>query len=551
MKESFLIVACFLYMMASADQAHGQQKFPAGSPSITAGLYAPTDLVFKLRSSPLESPFGIYFGAVFTGPDQRKISIPGFFNGDQEYIIRFCPDLTGEWQYETFSSVRQLAGLKGNMLVVNNTNPGVHGAVMIDASAPRKFRYQDGTSCFALAFEIDWLFALDLDNPASLTKTSQILDAIQANGFNQVVMNVYAYDVSWKVDENVPREYNFSKPPEMPFPGDHENPDFTSLNINFFRHLDRVMELLHNKGITAHLMIYVWNKMVNWPPKYSEADNRYFDYVIKRYQGYSNIIWDVSKEALDYGRCDIPYINERIRRIRDLDAYRRLITVHDYEYCSREDDKVDFISIQNWRSDLYSQSLEAYLKHSGKPVMNIEHGGYEDGPYLTFEGNYIDPETCLIRNYQCVFAGVYSCYYWQNTSWNVVIYDPMNPGHLFTKPRFDYYKHLQGLFTRYDFNTLSPAKPKLTTNSLIGTDNFASSGYPLTNGKDLYLFLIPAENYQCNVVLPKGDEGLLEVTWFNPFTGEYNDSGITPWTSWAGFKSPWKNTWSILIIQSL
>ncbi|MDZ7605444.1 MAG: hypothetical protein U5K79_07600 [Cyclobacteriaceae bacterium] len=99
-----------------------------------------------------------------------------------------------------------------------------------------------------------------------------------------------------------------------------------------------------------------------------------------------------------------------------MDAYNRLITVHDYEYCSREADRVDFISIQNWRSDLYSLTLEAYLKHSDKPVMNIEHGGYEEGPYLTFEGNYVNAETCLTRNYECVFAGVYSTYYWQNTS---------------------------------------------------------------------------------------------------------------------------------------
>src|SRR5690606_11877931 len=108
----------------------------------------------------------------------------------------------------------------------------------------------------------------------------------------------------------------------------NDNPDFSKLNIEFFKHFDRVMNHLYEKGIVAHLMIYVWNKEVNWPAMYSKDDNRFFDYVIKRYQGYSNMIWDVSKEALDYGRCDIPYINERIERIRRADAYNRLITVH-------------------------------------------------------------------------------------------------------------------------------------------------------------------------------------------------------------------------------
>jgi hypothetical protein len=298
-------------------------------------------------------------------------------------------------------------------------------------------------------------------------------------------------------------------------------------------------------------MIYVWNKQVNWAKMNSTADNRYFDYVIKRYQAYPNIVWDVSKEALDYGRCDIPYINERIARIRQNDAYKRLISVHDYEYCAREPDKLDFISIQNWRSDLYSLSLEALLKHNNKPVMNIEHGGYEEAPYLSFEGNYTNAEACLVRNYQCVFAGVYSSYYWQNTAWNTVIYDPFNPKHTFKKPHFDYYKHLQNLFTKYNFNTLFPYKPKLTTNSRLGLDNMSSSGYPLTNGKDLYLYFVPKENYLINVVIPEPPTKKLQIRWFNPFTGEYKEEGVTDWWLWKGYQNPWKNTEGVLILKSL
>jgi hypothetical protein len=105
------------------------------------------------------------------------------------------------------------------------------------------------------------------------------------------------------------------------------------------------------------------------------------------------------------------------------------------------------------------------------------------------------------------------------------------------------------LFTRYDFNTLSPAKPKLTTNSRIGNDNLASSSYPLTNGKDLYMYLIPAANYQINVVLPEPAGGQMEATWFNPFTGEYKDAGTSKYSMWAAYQSPWKNTYSVLILK--
>lgn len=527
----------------------GQQRFKAGIESIETEEFDPIDLVFKIKQDSKNSPYNVLLSAVFTSPQNRTLTVLGFYNDHDEYVIRFSPNELGNWSYLTSSSLPALSGINGSISVKENYNPNIHGAVTINPESPRKFSYEDGLPYFALAFELDWLFALDYGDNRDIPKTKKIIETIASEGFNQVVMNVFAYDVNWKVATNVPKEYSYGKPAYSVFKGDNQNPDFSNLNIDFFKHLDRVINHLNEKGIVAHLMIYVWNKNVNWPPMYSEEDNQFFDYVIKRYQGYSNIIWDVSKEALDYGRCDISYINERIARIRKIDAFQRLITVHDYEYCSREADQVDFISIQNWRSDLYSMSLEAYLRHGDKPVMNIEHGGYEEGPYLSFEGNYINAETCLIRNYECVFAGVYSTYYWQNTSWNIVVYDPLDEKHSFKKPRFDYYKHLHELFTRYNFNTLSPAKPKLTTNSRIGNDNLASSSYPLTDGNGLYMYLVPASNHQINVVLPEPVGGQMEATWFNPFNGDYKNAGTSKYSMWASYKSPWENTYSVLILQ--
>jgi hypothetical protein len=532
-----------------AGTTKGQERIPSTAKQKQVALYSTNDIIFRYQVRKGEDPFDVTFGAVFEGPDNSRLTINGFFNGKDEFIIRFSPMIMGSWSYHTFSSVAGLSGEKDVVEVIENNNPEVNGPVIIDPQSPQKFAFHDGTPYFALAFEIDWLFALDLNNPADIPNTRKIVEVIKKNGFNQVVMNLYAYDVKWKVGEDVPAKYNFKEPAVYPFAGTNETPDFKTLNVDFFQHLDRVIDHLHKSGIVAHMMIYVWNKEVNWPPMYSWEDNRFFDYVINRYQGYSNIIWDVSKEALDYGRCDIPYINERIERIRKSDAYSRLITVHDYEYCSREPGRVDFISIQNWRSDLYSYSLEALLLHNDKPVINIEHGGYEEGPFLSYQGNYINPEVCLIRNYQVAFAGVYSTYYWQNTAWNIVIYDPFESEHVVQKPRFDYYKHMNDLFSKYDYNKLMPAKQKLTTNSIRGMDNLSSSGYALTNGKNLYLYLVPPENHQIAAVVPEPENGMLQATWFNLFTGEYISGGTQEWGRWPNFQSPWENQYSVLILS--
>jgi hypothetical protein len=516
----------------------------------TLAQWEVVDIGFKPRKQPAGHPESLQFGAVFTGPDGQQLKIPGFYKGAQQWCVRFSAPQQGTWVYETFSSYPELAGLRGSMVVSKPPRRGQHGAVGIDPANPRKFIYEDGTPYFALAFEIDWLFALDADNPHGIPKTQQILQTVQENGFNQVVMNVYAYDVGWQKDASVPAKYEFRKPPYTVFEGTNENPVFNVLNSAFFNHFDRVIHELDQRGIIAHLMIYVWNKQVNWPAMNSVTDNQYFDHIIARYQAYPNVIWDISKEALDYGRCDIPYITERIARVRKQDAYQRLVTVHDYEYCSREPGKVDFISIQSWRSHLYPLMLEAVQRHADKPVMNIEHGGYEVGPFLSFEGNYDDPKVCLIRNYLCIFAGVYSTYYWQNTSWNIVIYDALQPEAPLPKPVFPYYKHMATLFAKYDFNQLFPVFAKITTNNRVGADNLSSNGYPLTNGSNLHLYLLPDDCKNLNVVLPRPDKGAWNVTWFNPFTGEFLDKGRENWKdTWQTFVSPWPRQYSILVLS--
>ena len=265
------------------------------------------DIAFTI-SLPLADPFDVTFGAIFRGPDDAELRIPGFYDDNQTFTLRFSPPDEGLWSFETYSNIVELAGLCGSIEAAP-PRPEQHGPIVIDAANPQHFIYADGTPYFLLAFECDWLFALADDEAQTL------LDQITANGINHVVMNVFAYDVVWPKDSTVKPEHDFSAPDVYPFGGTNDDPDFSTLNVAYFQHLDRVIAWLEARGIVAHLMIYVWNKCVNWPDMYSEADNRYFDYVIARYQAFSNVVWDVSKEALTYGRCDMEYVHERIRRV--------------------------------------------------------------------------------------------------------------------------------------------------------------------------------------------------------------------------------------------
>ncbi len=493
------------------------------------------DLTFNVPNN-IQNPFSVEFGAIFYSPEDTELKIPGFYNGNQSFLLRFSPTETGEWSFITYSSIPFLSGNRG---IINSTPPHMkrHGPIVLNKENPQHFFYQDNTPYFLLAFELDWLFALDCNNKQDIPKTKKLITEIANHGYNQIIMNVYAYDVSWDKDPSLKPEHEFGAPSIFPFAGTNNTPDFSALNVDFFKHLDRVIRYLDNQGTIAHLMIYVWNKKVNWPDMYSRADNLYFDYVIARYQAFSNVIWDISKEALGYGRCDMDYITERIQRLRRRDAYHRLLTVHDYDYCSRYPENVDFISIQNWRSSLYHNMQLVREKHGNKPIFNIEHGGYERGPYTVFNGDYIDPEVCLERNYQCIFAGTYSTYYWQCTSWNVIIPDPMSlPGS--KQPKFEYYRHLNTLFSRYDFSSFKPQ------------EQYSSSCYCLSHLNDIFLYFIPEKNYGTHVTVPEEVNKQMYVVWFNPLTGEFLEKGSVSLKKWHEFRSPWIEQMSILILQS-
>ena len=492
-----------------------------------------------IENSGTKTPFTDKFGAIFTHKNGTKQEVPGFYNGKKEWILRFSSSLEGEWTYETFSDHKKLSGKKGTVLVTKNKDNN-HGSIVIPKDNNQHFFYEDGTPYFLLAYECDWLYALDYHNEKGLPKTDHLLNLLNDNGFNQIVMNVFSYDVSWKKDTKLKDhpEHEFGGPKDIfPFLGNNDNPDFSALNPAFFQKLDRTISLMHDKRIVSHLMVYVWNKLVGLPNMDSSADNMYFDYVIKRYQAFPNVVWDISKEALFYGRADEAYINGRIERARAADKFDRLLSVHDFKFCSKYPDNVDFISTQNWVHNIYDKMYEAKTTFKNKPIFNIEHGGYEESPYEVFTGDYTNAEICLRRNYLCLFAGVYSTYYWQGASWNVIIYNPFEQPANFIKPKYEYYKHLAHFFKTFDFTKMKP------------TPWQNGSGYNLTDDKGTVLLYIHKENYGIDAGFLKKKEDNRSLQWFNTLTGEFSD--VIPMTRKGKLKSPWGNTADTIIISKL
>ena len=170
------------------------------------------DIPFKGKGK-IDKPFLVEMFCEFTRPNGSIITIPGFYNGNNEWIVRFTPEKEGMWTTLSKSSIQSLSGKK-KTIKVNGAKSGDHGGITICDADAQKLCYDDGMPYNIVANEVDWLFALDYGD-AELPKTKKIVKDLASNGFNQIIMNVYAYDLDWQQSEDIDPKWDFGSKKEI------------------------------------------------------------------------------------------------------------------------------------------------------------------------------------------------------------------------------------------------------------------------------------------------------------------------------------------------
>lgn len=380
---------------------------------------------FSFQAAAAGNPFDVELTGEFTGPEGIHIGVPGFYDGEGRWIIRFSPTREGEWTMSTRSPLAALNGkTEAGIRCLPNRHKAIHGGLLVDPAHPYHFVYEDGARYFLLGYEADWLWGADMLDP-DRKLMRRLIDQMAGRGFNHVIVNVYAYDTGWSKGRE--HAWDWGPAPVYPWEGTNAKPDHSRLNPKFFQLYDRMMSELRDKGLVAHIMLKVYNKQVNWPEKYSRDEERYFRYVVARYQAYSNVVWDFSKEA--HNERDFGLQRRLMELVRASDAYRRLLTTHDDDafYWTPEFNKaIDFRTDQQhtfWPETIaFDRSIRAY------PVLNSEFG-YERGveTFPTYRVVHEWQEQ-LRRAWLIYLAGGYGVYYYHNTAWDVVKPDPEPPG---------------------------------------------------------------------------------------------------------------------------
>ncbi|HEX2032992.1 MAG TPA: DUF5060 domain-containing protein [Chloroflexota bacterium] len=389
--------------------------------------FHPFDLRFRGPAGTEGNPFLTEVRALLQGPDGRATAVPGFYDGEGTWIVRVCPDAAGTWRYVTDSAAPELDGQEGTLECVPNANPRVHGALRVDPAHPHHFVYQDGTRPFVLGYEANWLWALGF-LPDGESRLRRFAARIADHGFNHVFVNAYAHDTRWCEGRTSADDYG--PPPAYAWEGTNEAPDHRRPNVAYWRTFDVMMRALFEQGLSAHIYLRVYNKRVTWPANRSLADDLYFKYVVARYQGFSNVVWDFSKES--YNEPDKAYLESRLSLIRGYDGYGRLLTTHDddlFDTDPRYIGRTDFVTDQH-HFDLGATAIQRRGLRAA-PYLNEEFA-YECGPGGLDDKTYGRSNTAeehALRSWEVVFGGAYPGYYYTYTAWDVIRSDDEPPGY--------------------------------------------------------------------------------------------------------------------------
>jgi PKD repeat protein len=305
----------------------------------------------------------VQWSAIFTHGDQR-ITVPGFWDGENHYKIRFSPPVAGEWRYETKSNAPELNGKSGHFTATVPTGNN-HGPLEVF----QKFylRHADGTphhsfgtTCYVWTHQTPEL-------------QEQTLRTLARSPFNKIRFCIFPK--SYTYNRNEPDRFPFQKRADGTF-------DFTRPDPLFWRHLEQRILDLQQLGIQADLIL--WHPYDRWgfADMGAEHDDRYLRYAIARLGAYRNVWWSLANEfdlmapgAMANHRGDKQTADwDRFFRIlQQEDPHQRLRGIHNCRgFYDHTQPWVTHVSVQH--GDLL-RVLDWRLQYQ-KPVV-VDECGYE------------------------------------------------------------------------------------------------------------------------------------------------------------------------------
>lgn len=295
--------------------------------------------------------------------DGHGLDVPGFYDGDGVYRIRFMPTDEGTWRYVTQSNAPALDGVAGQVNV-GPAKPGDHGPVR---ASGLHFRYADGSRYINIGTTA---YVWNLQGEAL---EQQTLATLAEAPFTKIRMCVFPKH--YRYNQNEPALYPFSLVTRgtSTWPATIEQSgwqfDFDRFEPAYFRHLERRISDLASLGIQADLILLHPYDRWGFSQMSAEQDDRYLRYLVARLAAFPNVWWSMANEYDFMFSKTLDDWNRMIDVVVQADPSGHLLSVHNgfgpFDYA---DKRLTHVSIQRPQTD----RIALWREEFGKPVSDDE-----------------------------------------------------------------------------------------------------------------------------------------------------------------------------------
>ncbi len=372
-KTALLILVCHWFAAVSACPAASVEQW---------GLFE-----VELTGPADGNPFlDVELSAVFTR-DSTSVTVPGFYDGNGIYRVRFMPGQPGEWRYVTRSNRSDLSAHSGSVTVVP-AGPGNHGPVSVRNDY--HFVHADGTPFHPLGTTAyTWTHRTD-------ELEEQTLRTLAVSPFNKLRMAVLPQDFGLK----------FTPPPRFPFEGNPPRDwDTSRFNPEFFQHLEKRVGQLRDIGIECDLILFhPYGKTWGLHELDAVTDDRYVRYVVARLAAYRNIWWSLANE-FDFVPTKRDSDWDRLfQLVQQEDPFGHLRSIHNgNRFYNYNLPWVTHVSMQNGNA-LVEPGRAEILRVYNKPVI-VDEARYE-GNFMRWAA--LSGEEMVHRFWVATVAGIYA-----------------------------------------------------------------------------------------------------------------------------------------------
>ena len=373
-----------LFRFAAISAAFLLGPLPRGLPAPEGGVERWGLYEVELHGPAAGNPFtDVIVGARFSHAS-LDIQVPGFYDGNGAYRIRFMPPEDGDWGYSTASNIPSLNGKTGRFQV-HRPSPGNHGPVRVAHGT--HFAYADGTPYWELGTTCySWAFAGDASE-------AETLRTLSASPFNKLRMCLLPQDFM----------------PEERFPYEGSPPrawDTSRFNPAFFRHLEARIADLQRLGIEADLILFhPYDHRWHFSDLSPAEDERYVRYAVARFAAYRNVWWSLANEY-DFIRSKrLPEWDHLFETVAGADPYGHLRSIHNgsllYDYTHPW---ATHASIQNGSAVEEPGRAEEYRDVYLKPIV-FDEVKYEGD--IARRWGALGAEELVLRFWNGTVAGTY------------------------------------------------------------------------------------------------------------------------------------------------